>query len=113
MCPWTMTASVKHGTLEEATAEPYAQHKDAARIKYRTGRMYEHAEQRFYNGETAETVIYSGSLPEIPRDLLYTDVSDKLQRVNFSGEGVRDFVKSVIRYYAGLGFVPAVDNVQR
>ena len=109
--PWTMGAKLDRGTLTEAVPEPYAQHTDAARLTIRNGRKEQ--TRRIYNGGTAETVVYSGILPELPRDLLYTKISDTLERVNFSGEGVRDFIKAAIRYYAGLGYVPAVDNVQR
>lgn len=115
VCPWTMTASVERGGLVEAMPEQYAQHKDAAKLSYKIGRKMQ--EKHVYNGDTAETVIYSGLLPDLPREMLYTTervgAGAVMERVNFSGAGVRDFIKAAIRYYAGLGYVPAVDTVQR
>lgn len=111
----TMAARLERGTLEAAKAEPYAQHADAAKLTIRTGRKTK--EQHVYNGGAGETVVYCGLLPDLPREMLYTTervgAGAVMERVNFCGAGVRDFIKSAIRYYASLGYTPAVDNVQR
>ena len=34
-----------------------------------------------------------------------------MRRVNYSGEGAREYMKNAIEYYRSIGFVPVFDTV--
>lgn len=111
--PWIITTQAHVGSIEVIAPCRYAQYNDAARLVLRNGRKSE--QMHIHSG--GATVIYKGILPDIPRDMLYTTISsdDKatVSRANYAGEGAHDFLKACISYYAGLGYTPAVDTVQR
>lgn len=107
--PWLCSASAERGILESCTPCRYAQYDDAARLVYTNGRK--NREKIIHTG--SEAVVYSGILPEIPENMKYTQISENMSRVNFAGSGALDFLKDCIRYYAELGYNPAIDTIQR
>lgn len=109
--PWTMTAGAKRGKLNSATPKAYAQHSDAVQIVYTPESKRKTETEYIYKAK--EALIYRDSLPDVPHDLKYTDVGSNMQRVNFAGEGARDFLVRCIEYYNALGYEPAVDTIQR
>ncbi len=109
--PWMMTAGAKRGKLNSATPQAYAQHSDAVQIVYTPEGKRKTVTEYIYKAK--EALIYRGSLPDVPHHLKYTDVGGNLQRVNFAGEGARDFLIRCIEYYKALGYEPAVDTIQR
>lgn len=109
--PWTMTASAKRGKLNSASPKQYAQHTDAVEIVYTPEGKRKPETVYIYNGKQA--LIYRGALPDAPNSLKYTDIGDNLQRVNFAGEGAKDFLIKCIEYYRQLGYTPIIDTIQR
>lgn len=111
---FSSSVSLEGGKLEELTPTRYAQHRDAGLLAFlpkggrRTRKVY------FYGNDTA---IFKGSLPEIPDELKYSDCGTRgsalFRRVNFAGEGAREFLKKAIKWYIGQGFEPVLDTVQR
>lgn len=95
--------------MESCTPCRYAQYNDAARLVYTSGRK--NREKVIHAG--SEAVVYCGILPGIPENMKYTKVSENMSRVNFAGSGALDFLKDCIRYYAELGYTPAIDTIQR
>lgn len=69
--------------------------------------------ERVYIYKGKEALLYRGALPDVPASIKYTDCGGNLQRVNFAGEGAKDFLREVIKHYASLGFAPVVDTIQR
>ena len=99
------------GKLTNALPREYAQYKDAAYIELIPNGKRKAYGLYIHKGQNA--VIYRGELPELPDELLHTRVSDKMYRLNYSGEYADDFIKKAIAYYAELGYTPAIDLVQR
>lgn len=99
------------GKLTNALPREYAQYKDAAYIELIPNGRRKPYGLYIHKGQNA--VIYRGDLPELPDELLHTRVSDKMYRLNYSGEYADDFIKKAIAYYAELGYTPAIDLVQR
>lgn len=111
--PWIITARTVSAKLNSASACEYAQHKDAARIEYTPAGKRK--PQTIHITPGMDCVIWRGILPDVPDSIKYTDCdsSGMMRRVNYSGEGAREYMKNVIEYYQALGFVPVVDTVQR
>ena len=111
---FSCSVSLEGGKLEELTPTRYAQHRDAGLLSFlpkggrKTRNVY------FYGNDTA---IFKGSLPDIPDELKYSDCGTRgsalFRRVNFAGEGAREFLKKAIKWYIGQGFEPVLDTVQR
>lgn len=109
--PWTIAASAKRGKLNSATPKAYAQHTDAVQIVYTPEGKRKTETEHIYKAK--EALVYRGHLPDVPQSLKYTDLGGLMQRVNFAGEGVRDFLIRCIEYYNGLGYKPVIDTIQR
>lgn len=109
--PWTMAAGAVAGTLNSASPKQYAQHADAVEITYTPAGKRKPERVYIYKGK--EALLYRGALPDVPASIKYTDCGGNLQRVNFAGEGAKDFLREVIKHYASLGFAPVVDTIQR
>lgn len=109
--PWTMAAGAVTGTLNSASPKQYAQHADAVEITYTPAGKRKPERVYIYKGK--EALLYRGALPDVPASIKYTDCGGNLQRVNFAGDGAKDFLREVIKYYAALGFAPVVDTIQR
>ena len=107
---WTMVAGAKRGKLNSASPKQYAQHADAVQIVYTPEGKRKPETVYIYSGKQA--LIYRGALPDVPNSLKYTDCGN-LQRVNFAGEGAKDFLIKCIEYYKTLGFAPVIDTIQR
>ena len=109
--PWIMTATTTAATVNSASACEYAQHKDAARIEY-TPKGKRKARTIHISGRDA-CVIFRGILPDVPANIKYSDCdgSGMMRRVNYSGEGAREYMKNAIAYYRSIGFVPVFDTV--
>lgn len=109
--PWIMTATTTAATVNSASACEYAQHKDDARIEY-TPKGKRRTHTIHISGRDA-CVIFRGILPDVPENIKYSDCgsSSILQRVNYSGESAREYMKSAIAYYQSIGFVPVFDTV--
>lgn len=99
------------GKLLKVVPCEYAQYKDAAYIEFIPNGKRKAYGLYIHKGQNA--VIYRGDLPEPPDELLHTRLSDKMYRLNYSGQYADDFIKKAIAYYAGLGYTPAIDLVQR
>ena len=113
--PWTMTVEKTHSILNSVQPKAYAQHSDAWEIQHTQIGCRKPESVYIYSNQSV--VIYDGILPSIPESLKYTEISRRhgmiLQCVNFAGEKAKDFIISVIEYYKRLGYIPAVDTIQR
>lgn len=109
--PWIITARTVAAKLNSASACEYAQYKDAARIEY-TPKGKRKAQTLHVAGRDA-CVIFRGILPDVPESIKYTDCdgSGMMRRVNYSGEGAREYMKKAIAYYQEIGFAPVFDTV--
>lgn len=112
--PWACIAQELHGKIVALTATKYAQYENAARVeiipngKRNTRYFYTHGGDEF--------VLYRGELPNVPESMKYSaarseTVGAVLQKVNYAGEGASEYIKSVLAYYAELGYKPAINTI--
>lgn len=109
--PWIVTARTVAAKLNSASACEYAQYSDAARIEYTPAGKRK--PQKLYITPGMDCAIFRGILPDVPNSIKYSDCgsSSMLQRVNYAGEGARDYMRRAVEYYRSIGFLPVFDRV--
>ncbi len=90
------------GKLLECTPCKWAQYDDALRVTLSGC-------SPVYLTPRSSALLFAGNLPDVPRDLLETDVSDRLVRLNYAGS---DALDTLIRIADHFGFPALIDTIQ-
>lgn len=103
-------AQTIRGRVIEAKATTYAQYSDAAKFTIiPTGKR---TETQLHTHKGNAFILYRGTLPELPKTLLYTPTNNPIMFLtNYAGGGSSDFINKVITYYKDLGYTPIINTI--
>ena len=109
--PWIMTATRTSAIVNRWGVTDYAQYKNVALLSYTPQGKRNPEQIHIKDGQPC--AIFRGILPDVPDSIKYTDCGGNLQRVNYSGEGAKDYIIQAIEYYRSIGYDPVIDTIQR
>lgn len=108
--PWTVTATMHHITICEKDIRQYAQYKKSLYLEYIEKGNKKPQYQYFHDG--SNVLLYSGCLPNVPKEIIKKQIGENMYQIRNAGMGVDDFMIDVYRYYRDCGYMPDVNTLQ-
>lgn len=108
--PWAITATMHHIVVQKKDIRKYAQYNNSLYLEY-IEKGKRKAQCRYFHAGS-NVLLYSGFLPEVPKEIIQKRIGENMYQVRNAGMSVDDFMVDVYKHYKSIGHAPEINTLQ-
>lgn len=108
--PWTMTATEHYIVIQKKDIRQYAQYNNTLYLEY-SEKWKQKAQYQYFHDES-NVLLYSGFLPDIPKEIKHKEISDNMYQIRNAGISAYDFMIDIYKYYKKSGYIPKINTLK-